>query len=32
MINEFDIEPDYFIDRPPDALYMPIPRGKDKTT
>jgi len=32
MVNEGEIEPDYFIDRPPEAMYMPIPRGDDKTT
>lgn len=32
MENEFEIEPDYFIDRAPDAIYMPIPKGRDKTT
>ena len=32
MVNEREIEPDYFIDRPPEAVYMPIPRGDDKTT
>jgi hypothetical protein len=32
MINEFEIEPDYFIDMEPSAIYIPIPKGKDKTT
>lgn len=32
MENEFEIEPDYFIDRAPNAIYMPIPKGRDKTT
>jgi hypothetical protein len=32
MMNENDIEPDYFIDRPPEAVYRPAPKGRDKTT
>ena len=32
MTNEFDVEPDYFIDRSPEAIFMPIPKGRDKTT
>ena len=32
MMNEFDVEPDYFIDLPPYATFIPQPRGKDKTT
>jgi hypothetical protein len=32
MTNEFDIEADYFIDRKPDAIFMPNAKGRDKTT
>jgi hypothetical protein len=32
MVNEVQVEPDYFIDRPPSAVFMPAIRGKDKTT
>lgn len=32
MMNEDDIEPDYFIDRPPEAVYRPALKGRDKTT
>lgn len=32
MINENDIEPDYFIDRAPDATYIPNEKGHEKAT
>jgi hypothetical protein len=32
MIDENDIEPDYFIDRPPDATYIPNEKGSEKAT
>ena len=32
MANEFDIEPDYFVDKAPNAIYVPLPKGRDKTT
>lgn len=32
MINEYDIEPDYFIDRPPQAVYRPALKGRDKSS
>jgi len=32
MINEFDIEADYFIDRAPDATYIPNEEGHGKAT
>lgn len=32
MTNEFDVEPDYFIDLPPLATFIPQARGKDKST
>jgi len=30
MIDENMIEPDYYIDRPPDAVYIPDEEGVDK--
>ena len=32
MENEFDIEPDYYIDRAPDAVFIPNPEGEVKST
>jgi hypothetical protein len=32
MVDEYDIEPDYYIDRPPDAILIPNPEGEVKTT
>lgn len=32
MINEYDIEPDYFVDRAPQAVYRPAPKGRDKSS
>jgi radial spoke head protein 3 len=32
MIDECDVEPDYFIDRPPTAVYVPDSPGHDKQT
>lgn len=32
MVDEYDIEPDYYIDRPPDAILIPNPEGEAKTT
>jgi len=32
MMNEFDIEPDYYIDRAPDANYIPNEEGLCKAT
>lgn len=30
MIDEEDIEPDYFIDKPPTPIFMENPKGKDR--
>ena len=32
MVNEFDIEPDYFIDEAPEAVFIPNPEGELKAT
>ena len=32
MVDEFDLEPDYYIDRPPDAIFVPNPEGECKET
>ena len=32
MIDEYDIEPDYYIDRAPDANYIPNEKGHTKAT
>jgi hypothetical protein len=32
MVNEFDLEPDFLVDRAPDAIYIPNPEGDDKAT
>lgn len=32
MVNEFDLEPDYYIDRAPDAQFIPNPEGETKAT
>ena len=32
MVDEADIEPDYFIDRPPIATYIPNEKGSEKAT
>lgn len=32
MTNEMDVEPDYYIDRAPDAIFIPHEKGKDKQT
>lgn len=32
FVDERLIEPDYFIDNPPDAVYIPNPKGDEKTT
>jgi hypothetical protein len=32
MMNEFEIEPDYFIDTAPDAVFVPNPTGDHKAT
>lgn len=32
MIHEGDIEPDFFIDRAPDANYIPNEKGHEKAT
>jgi hypothetical protein len=32
MIDEYDIEPDYFIDRAPDANFIPNEKGHTKAT
>ncbi len=32
MIDEYDLEPDYFIDRAPDAMYIPNEKGYSKAT
>ena len=32
MTNEMDVEPDYYIDRAPDAIFIPQEKGKDKQT
>ena len=31
-IPETDIQPDYYIDRPPDAIFIPNPKGEMKAT
>ena len=30
FVDEEDIEPDYYIDRPPDAIFVPDPEGENK--
>jgi radial spoke head protein 3 len=32
MVDEFDLEPDYYIDRAPDAIFIPNPEGEIKAT
>jgi len=32
MLNEFEVEPDYYIDRAPDAIFIPNPEGETKAT
>lgn len=32
MIDEYDLEPDYYIDRAPDAIFIPNPEGEIKAT
>ena len=32
MVDERYVEPDYFVDRPPDAIYVPPDMGSDKAT
>ena len=32
MIDEYDLEPDYYIDRPPTAVFIPNPKGEMKMT
>ena len=32
MVDERYVEPDYFVDRPPDAIYIPPDMGSDKAT
>ena len=32
MVNEDQVEPDFYIDRAEDAVYVPLPRGLDKWT
>ena len=32
MVNEFEIEPDYFIDQAPEAVFIPNPEGELKAT
>lgn len=32
MVDEFDLEPDYYIDRAPDAIFIPSPEGEIKAT
>jgi len=32
MIDEYDIEPDYYIDRAPDATFIPNEEGNTKAT
>ena len=32
MIAETDIQPDYYIDRPPSAVFIPNPKGEMKFT
>jgi hypothetical protein len=32
MVNEYELEPDYYIDRPPDAILIPNSEGEAKTT
>jgi len=31
MVDETQIEPDYFIDKPPSAVYVPEVRGNEKS-
>ena len=30
MVDEQEVEPDYFVDRPPDAIYIPESPKHDK--
>jgi hypothetical protein len=32
MVDEMEIEPDYYIDRPQAAVFLPDPEGQDKAT
>jgi len=32
MVDQAEVEPDYFIDRPPTAVYVPDSPGHDKST
>jgi hypothetical protein len=32
MVDEYRLEPDYFIDRAPDAIFVPYEEGKTKAT
>ena len=32
MVDEMDIEPDYYIDKAPDAIFIPNPEGEIKAT
>ena len=32
MMNEFDLEPDYFIDKAPEATFIPNEKGHNKAT
>lgn len=32
MIDEYDIEPDYYIDRAPEAMFIPNEKGQAKAT
>lgn len=32
MVDEFELEPDYYIDRAPDAIFIPNPEGEIKAT
>lgn len=32
MVDEFELEPDYYIDKAPDAIFIPNPEGEIKAT
>ena len=32
MVDEYEIEPDYYIDRAPPAIFIPNPEGDNKVT
>ena len=32
MIDEYELEPDFYIDKAPDAIFIPNPEGEIKAT